>query len=468
MIKFGTDGWRARIAEDFTMDSVARAAAATARYIKKNKKEKKGFVIGYDHRFLSESFACICANILSQKSIKVYLLDKPVPTQIVSFAVKKLNAYGGIMITASHNPFSYNGFKLKIDKGCSAPPEVTRIIEKELNNVGDVNYNIKNVACIKHVNVDREYFGHISRLLDLNIIRSSRTRAIIDPMYGSGANYLGKFARKFKLRIDEINNWRDPLFGGINPEPLEYNLGKLIKTIKREKKWDLGVALDGDADRLGAVGGNGRFINSQEVYVLLLYHLIKNKKLKGDIVKAFNMTAMIMNMAKEYKLKVHETKIGFKYIADEVLDKDIVLGGEESGGYSIKGHLPERDGIINGLMLMELVAYEGRPLEDILKNLYKKYGYYYYKRFDLNVRDNNKKKRMINKLFSSPPLKILNKKIVRKATLDGLKLFFDDGGWILYRVSGTEPLIRIYVEARSSKDVDKILEAGKKLILRIQ
>jgi phosphomannomutase len=237
--------------------------------------------------------------------------------------------------------------------------------------------------------------------------------------------------------------------------------------MSKQKKWDIGIALDGDADRLGAAGSKGRFINSQEVYILLLYHLIKNKNMKGDIVKAFNMTAMINPIAEENNIKIHETKIGFKYIADEILSKDILLGGEESGGYAVKGHLPERDGIFNGLMLMELVAYENMPPEKILDKLYKKYGYYYYGRYDLYIQDNEKKEAIANKLFLNPPEKILRKPVVKKENLDGLKLFFNDGGWILFRVSGTEPLIRIYVESRQKKGLNILLNEGKNLLLKI-
>lgn len=343
MIKFGTDGWRAVISKDYTFDNVKIVAQAIADYIKEID-DKRPVLVGYDTRFMSEEYARLCAGVLVANGIKTYLTKKPTPTPVVSFTVKNMNLAGAIMITASHNPPQWNGIKFKGDYGGSALPSIIAEIEKHLykNEVKFAEPESSNL--FSFIDPDKEYFEHIEKLVDLNLIAKSKPFAIIDPMHGAGVGYVKTLLEKYGIKHTQIRDERNPYFGGVNPEPIYKNLGKLIDTVVQNKA-DIGLATDGDADRVGAVDEKGEFIDSHRIYALLLRHLVEVKGLKGGVVKTFSTTNMVPILANKYGLKIYETPIGFKYICELFLKEDILIGGEESGGIGIKNHIPERDGI---------------------------------------------------------------------------------------------------------------------------
>ena len=459
LIKFGTDGWRARIAEDFTFRNLQLVAQALSDYLIEKKTAAKGIAIGYDNRFQSESFARAAAEVCSGAGIQTYLSPHAVPAPVLSFAVKNLNLAGGIMITASHNPPEWNGFKIKEEFGGSAFPETTQAVEKKLRETLHVTPSANN---IKSFDPDPAYLEKLKSLVDLDLIGNRRLKLIVDPMHGSGAGYF----KKLGLPVIEIRGERDPLFGGVNPEPIPINLEEPISLVKEtalkySSELTACIVLDGDSDRLAAIDGSGRFINTHHVFALLLHHLIAHRKLSGDIVKTFNISNLIDKLCKKYGRKLHITPIGFKYVAELMLKEDILLGGEESGGMGIKGFIPERDGILAGLMLFELMAYEKKTLAQILDEIMEEHGYFYYDRADIHT---DKAQEIVEKLKKSPPHKFANKIVAKVETLDGLKLNFEDEGWILFRASGTEPLLRIYVEARAEEELKQILGAGESLL----
>lgn len=459
IIKFGTDGWRAKIAEDFTFDNLLLVTQALVDYLKETGLASKGIAVGYDNRFQSENFARSAAELCSGAGLKTYLTKGSVPSPVLSFLVNQQDLGAGIMITASHNPPDWNGFKIKEGWGGSAFPETTKAVEKKLKNSLKIKPSNAN---LKIVDPKPAYLAKISSLVDLALLKSRKLKMVIDPMHGSGAGYF----KALGLPVIETRGNRDPLFGGVNPEPLPVNLEDSISFVKEvalkySSELTACVILDGDADRLAAIDGSGRFINTHNVFTLLLRHLIVHRKLSGNIVKTFNLSNLIDKMCHQYKTKLQVTPIGFKHVANLMMKEDILLGGEESGGMGIKGFIPERDGILAGLMLFELMSYEKQTLAKILDRIMDDLGYFYYDRTDLHTA---KAREIVDKLKKSPPDKFANKKVARVETLDGLKLNFEDEGWILFRASGTEPLLRVYVEGRSENEVKQILGAGESLL----
>ena len=456
MIKFGTDGWRAVIADEFTFDNVKTVAQAFSDNFSGL---NKSAVIGYDNRFLSSKFAYAAAEVLSGNGIEVFLCDKSCPTPAVSMHVVEKGAAAGIMITASHNPAKWNGFKIKESFGCSSSPETTKKVEALIGK------NIPKEADDSKISLfdpKEAYLNKVRAFVDLELISLSKIKIICDTMHGSGTGYL-KDALSGAAEVIEINGNIDPAFAGINPEPIEKNLSLLLKTCRQTRL--SGVALDGDADRIAACGSDGVFINTHQVFALLMYHLVENKKMKGDVVKTFNISRLIERMAAKYGLKLHETPIGFKYIAELMINGDVLIGGEESGGMGIKGHLPERDGVLAGLILTELMAFKKKSLDKILEDISKEYGYFYYDRLDLHLSD-DKKNSVIEMLKNDPPKELAGLAVKEILCLDGTKLILDDGSWILFRASGTEPLLRIYCEAASKDKVDRLIGEGQKLALK--
>ncbi len=455
MIKFGTDGWRALIAKDFTFENVQIVSQAFADYIGKT---SHPVIIGYDNRFLSEGFALAAAKVIASNGIRVLLSNSSCPTPAVSFHVKEFSAAAGIMITASHNPPEWNGFKVKGSYGGSAAIEITKGIEKKLSP--DKPVSIKEGINIEKFDPKKGYLEKLRSFVDMAKISSVNSPILIDPMFGSGSGYFTELL-KGTLNIREVNSYRDAYFGGVNPEPIPANLKSFMSQCAKEKAF--GIVLDGDADRIGAVSSDGTYINTHQIFALLLYHLVKNKKMSGAVVKTFNMSRLIDMMAEKYALKLHETPIGFKYICDLMIKEDILIGGEESGGMGIKGHLPERDGLLAGLLLIELMAFEGKSIETILDDISKQFARFYYDRVDIHI--DNKQKEAVNKALSEhPPKELAGHKIKESKTLDGYKFFLENGDWILFRPSGTEPLLRIYCEADSQEKVAKLLAEGRKLL----
>jgi len=462
-IKFGTDGWRDRIADNFTFSNLRLVTQALVDYLKEADLAGKGIAIGYDNRFQSKDFARAAAEICSGAGIRTLLAQHSVPSPVLSFAIKNLDLGAGIMITASHNPPEWNGFKIKESFGGSAFPETTREVEKRLKPTLHFTPSTSNIEAF---NPDQAYLDKIRSLVNLDLIKTHNLKIIIDPMYGSGSGYF----KALGLPVIEIRGRRDPLFGGINPEPLPVNLEESFSFVKEtalkfSNELTACIVLDGDADRLAAIDGSGRFINTHNVFVLLLKHLVVHRKFSGEVVKTFNLSILIDNLCRQYGLNLTVTPIGFKHIAKLMLEKDVLLGGEESGGMGIKGFIPERDGILAGLMLLELMAYEKKTLSQMLDEIMEEHGYFYYDRADFHT---EKGKELVEKLEKSPPALLAGKKVIKIESLDGLKLLFEDGGWILFRASGTEPLLRIYVEGRTPEEVKLILGLGENLFTSVR
>jgi phosphomannomutase len=466
MIKFGTDGWRARIAEEFTFDNVRLVTRALVAYLEEAGLAAKGVAVGYDNRFQSEDFARAAAEVCAGAGLTTLLTGHSVPSPVLSYAVKNRGLGSGIMITASHNPPDWNGFKIKENFGGSAFPETTQAVEKQLNKIQGSKIKTQNNSQvpITMFDPDPEYLAKIRSLVNLELIKAGKLRIIIDPMHGSGAGYF----KKLGLPVTEIRGERDPLFGGVNPEPLPVNLEESLSFVRETALKYPGeltacIVLDGDADRLAAIDGAGRFINTHNVFSLLLRHLKVNRKLDGGVVKTFNLTNLIDKLCAKYGQKLAVTPIGFKHIAKKMMEEDIMLGGEESGGMGIKGFIPERDGVLAGLTLLELMATEQKTLAQILDAVMAELGYFYYDRMDLHTEQARK---IVDHLTAAPPRTFAGLKLDRVETLDGLKFNFADESWVLFRASGTEPLLRVYVEGRTPDQVKLILGAGEDFVRR--
>ena len=455
-IKFGTDGWRAVINEDFTSQNVQLVAQAFVKYLKEANLADLGIAIGYDNRLNSEKFALDAAEICSGAGIKTYLTERSVPTPVISYSVKNMGLGAGIMITASHNPPNWNGFKIKEAFGGSAFPETTKAVESNLSPILSIKPSKDN---IKLFDPDPEYFKQIKSLVNIEKIKEAGITMVVDAMHGSGAGYF----KRLGLDVIEIRGNIDTTFGGINPEPIPANLNASVSYMKNLSKEKTGacIVLDGDADRLAAIDITGEFINTHKVFVLLLKHLFENRKMTGDVIKTFNLSNLINKLCINYKLKLKTTPIGFKHIAKEMIEGDVLLGGEESGGMGIKGNIPERDGILAGLNLFELMAETKMNLGKIMENIMQKDGYYYYDRIDVHTQ---KAIQIVDLLKNSPPDTFAGLKIASIETLDGLKFNFIDESWILFRASGTEPLLRIYAEGRSQGNLNALLSSAKEII----
>lgn len=456
-IKFGTDGWRGVISDDFTFENLIIVSLATAKYFSKHSKIDNGVVIGYDTRFLSDEYGKLVARVLASKGIKVLLADKMVTSPMVSLAAKYMNLAGGVMITASHNPPKYNGFKIKGDFGGSAHPEMVAEVEKELNNV-EKNYKpddfetLVEKGLIVLYDLRKYYKDYILTKFDINKIKNSGLRIIYDSMYGSGQGFL-----KELLGVDELHDEHNPLFGKVNPEPLEENLQELSQKVVSEK-YDLGLAVDGDADRIGAIDEKGNFVDSHKIFSLLLKYLYEKKNLRGMVVKTFSTTEMLNKMCDKYGLEITVTPVGFKHVCKLMLEKDVLIGGEESGGIGVKIHLPERDGIFLSLLMTELLIDYQKPLSELVQSLENEFGPHKYKRIDIHTTE-EKKQEILNKCKSGKITNLNGYEVIRTSDLDGYK-FFVENGWLLIRASGTEPILRFYSEADTFEKVEKLLDAG--------
>ncbi len=461
MIRFGTDGWRAVISEEFTYANVRVVAQAIADYVLDTAGGQPLIVIGYDTRFLSDKYAGECAGVLAANGIKVLLADRVTPTPALSFAVKDCRAAGGIMITASHNPYQYNGIKYKAGYGGSALPDIIAQIEARLNcQSPKVMTPAEAVSrgLVQYFNGEEAYCRQLRCLVDLQKITRAGHRVVIDPMHGAGAGFIKRLLAAEGMEVVEVRGECNPLFGGVNPEPIRPNLQVLVEAVTAAKA-HAGFATDGDADRVGAVDANGEFVNSHIIYALLLRYLIRERKWTGGVVKTFSTSQMIDKLAARFEIPVFETPIGFKYICELFLQEDILLGGEESGGIGFKNHIPERDGILCSLLLMELMAAYDKPLHEIIDEMMQEIGYHYYDRADLHLLPEAKAKAM-QALQEKPPKMIAGVKVSEVLTLDGRKFMLADGSWLLFRASGTEPVVRVYAEAGSKAAVARLLKDG--------
>jgi phosphomannomutase len=468
-IKFGTDGWRGLIADDFTFENVRRVAAAIAGYVLKFEDPARGVIIGYDTRFLSDRVARAVADVIAAAGIPVKLANDYVPTPAVSYNVKKLGAAGGVMVTSSHNPWNWNGVKFKAKFGGSATPAIMKSIEDELES-GAVSVGTAPAGSkIEEVDLKPAYVAAISQFADLEIIRSANFKFAIDSMYGSGRGILPAIFDAHGIRYVAIRQEVNPLFPGINPEPILPHVALLQETVLKEK-CHAGLATDGDADRIGAVAEDGSFVDSHKCMCVLLNWLLQYKKWPGDVVRAFNTTGMMDRIAAKYGRKLYECNIGFKYIADLMMEHEILIGGEESGGIGYGRFLPERDGILNALLLANVMAEEKKPLGELVADLQREFGAHYYGRRDLHISDEMKNSAI--QRAGDPQTKRLGAyAILRKENRDGVKCFLDaprngNGAdpWVLFRASGTERMLRCYVEAASPELVEEILESGEQFV----
>ncbi len=465
-IKFGTDGWRAIIADDFTFDNVRRVAGAIAAYVLKHEDPSRGVIVGYDTRFGSPWFARAAAEVLSEAGIPVKLANDHTPTPAISFAVKSQGAAGGVVITSSHNPWNWNGVKFKGKFGGSATPAIMKVIEQETAAGARPKGT---TAAIEEVDLKPAYIRAVCQFADLDLIAKANFKFAIDSMYGSGRGILAKIFAEHGIQHVAIRQDVNPLFPGINPEPIEPHVRALQDVVVGEK-CHAGFATDGDADRIGAVAEDCRFVDSHKIFAVLLEWILRRKQWPGEVVRAFNTTRMLDRIAAKYGRKLNECSIGFKYIADLMMEREIVIGGEESGGIGYSRYLPERDGILNSLLLANVMAEEQKPLGVLVAELQKEYGPHYYGRRDLHISDEIKNG-AITRAKADDTRKLGKYAVVKKESLDGIKFFLDaptngNGAeaWVLFRASGTEPLLRIYSEAASQDLVEEILAASEAFV----
>lgn len=459
-IQFGTDGWRDTMDSDFTIENVTRVAQAYIDHYAAQGNAQKGFFVGYDNRENSEVFAKRTAEVISGKGFPVQLSKQACPTQVVSFMVQHLSLCSGVMITASHNPPQYNGFKVKEPQGCSSFPETTDAIMQHLDKTPSKLTADK----ITLYDPRPEYFKYIEQRINFEKIKAANIAIFVNPLFGSASGYIPELLNKHGISATEINNTRDIHFGGFNPEPLAYNVPDFMEKIRLSKQnFAVGLITDGDGDRNGACGTTGEFINSQKVFSILFHHFAENLDKPGKLVHAFNGTKLLDKLAKALGREVTTTKIGFKYIAEEILKGDVLIGGEESGGYSASGNIPDRDGILNSLYLLEVMAHEHKTLDQIYAELETRFGKHCYDRLDMHI-DNQIKAKAIAELKAQKLVSLNNKKILRYEELDGIKVHFTDESWILFRASGTEPLLRIYCEAATEQIVKEMLNSAEAFV----
>ncbi len=464
-IKFGTDGWRGVIAKDFTFENISLVSLATAEQfledLKENPKKNNLVFIGYDRRFLGKEFAIKVSEIFSSKGLNVNLYNTDVPTPMVSFDVKKNNAVGGIVITASHNPPEFSGFKIKQSDGCSASKSYTDKIEQRLNGLDFYKSDSQKKATYNVINPSQAYISFINKTIDIESLKSLDKTIIVDSMYGTGGNYVEDFLSGGKIKVKTIRSNIDVTFGGMNPEPMMPQLIPLSEEVVKNKAY-IGLATDGDADRVGAMSENGEYINTHKILSILLYYLVEKKKLSGSVVLTFSQSVLVKKMAKHYGLKLFEVPIGFKHIADLMLKEDILIGAEEANGIGSKLHfIPERDGIFNSLLLLEAVNSFKLTPSKLIEKIHSEFGAFYYDRIDLHIESPSLGKDFVKRVEVNPPKDVNGQKVKEIQTLDGTKLIFEDDSWLLFRGSGTEPLLRIYSEAKSIETVKSNLKFGE-------
>ena len=465
-IKFGTDGWRGIIADDFTFENVRRVAGAIASYVLKHEEPGQGVVIGYDTRFASQRAARVASEVLSGAGIAIKLASDYTPTPAISLAVKNMGAAGGVVITSSHNPWNWNGVKFKGKFGGSATPAIMKVIEAELRAAAMPSGN---KGSIEEIDLKRAYIEAVCSFADMELIRKANFKFAIDSMYGSGRGVLAQIFNDHGIQHVAIRQELNPLFPGINPEPIEPHIALLQETVVKNG-CHAGFATDGDADRIGAVAEDGSFVDSHKIFSVLLRWLLERKKWPGDVVRAFNTTLMLDRIAAKYGRKLHECPIGFKYIADLMMEREIVIGGEESGGIGYSRYLPERDGILNSLLLANVMAEEGKPLGQLVADLQREFGPHHYGRRDLHIPEEVKQD-AIQRARSEQTKRLGRYSVLKKEGLDGIKFFLGASSngngaepWILFRASGTEPLLRVYAEAASPELVEEILSSAEAFV----
>jgi phosphomannomutase len=467
-IRFGTDGWRGVIGDDFTFASVRRVAQGTAEYLL-SRAEYPVAVVGYDCRFASEEFARAVADVFAANGVRSLIFDRPSPTQVASWTVIDRKAAGAAVITASHNPYLFNGVKYKPETGSSAPGDVIAELERRINATPEIAAPERGaIADLITVYDPRpSYYEQIGRMVDLEAIKRAGLRIVHECMYGSGYRYVADLLGGGTTSVTELHHERNPFFGGINPEPIPPNIDAAIAVMRAGGGNDLCICTDGDADRVGIIDENGRFIDQLQVYALLMIYLFEVRGMGGPVVKTVNMTSMADKLGAEFGAEVFEVPVGFKNIAPKMMESDAVLGGEESGGYAIRGHIPERDGILVGLLFADMIVRLGKPLSQILADLEKRVGPHAYARHDIHLpRDtyDGERRRILDLLAANEPSEVAGVKVIRVRADDGFKFYLADGSWVLLRASGTEPLVRVYSEAATNGDVEARLTAIEDIV----
>jgi phosphomannomutase len=465
VVQFGTDGWRAVIAETYTFDNVRLAAQASAEYFISSGKAAHGIGIGYDTRFGSDRFARAVAEVLTANGVKVLLNDRFQPTPVISYSVIDRHTGGAIIITASHNPGTDNGFKVKSDIGASAPPEVIEQIERNIERL-EGHDGVKRIelaqaessGLLEIFDATPAYDAQIARLVDLQTLRDAGIHVVADSMYGTGQGYFKRLLSGGRTTVDEIHNVVNPAFPGLAPEPIRPHVDELLRVV-RERGAHVGLATDGDSDRIGLVAEDGTFVNQHQVFGLLVLYLTEQRGLRGPAVRSVTMTSMADAYMERLGQKVIETPVGFKYIGATMVEQNAILGGEESGGFGMQGHLPERDAIVAGLFLVDLMVRLGRPMSGVLDYMREKMGDWYYLRRDVRY-PASERAAIAERVAHAAPEALDGSPVTSVGTKDGYKFYADDGSWLLIRFSGTEPLLRIYTETTSPERVDRLLQEG--------
>lgn len=473
-IKFGTDGWRGIIADDYTYDSVRVATQGIAQYLVS--RPNPSAIVGYDTRFSSDLFAREVSQVLAANGITVDLIDAPAPTQVSTYAILDRKASGGLVITASHNPYYFSGLKYKPEYAGSASPEVTNRLEEEIQRV-QRGGRVRQVRFDDAVRDGRitifdpmpAYVAQVNRLVNLDRIKAAGLRILHEPMYGASQGYIRALLEGGETTVSEIHQERNPGFGGMHPEPIAQWMPEALERM-RSGRYDLGIANDGDADRVGIIDERGQFINQLQVMALLMMYLVEKRGQKGDVVRSLTSTSMADRLGERFGVKVHEMPVGFKYLGPKMIEVNAILAGEESGGFAFRGHIPERDGVLSGIMFADMIVDYGKPLSKILDHLTELVGPHFYARHDLHLDRQEypaRRQEIYGRLQNEPPTELAGARIVRSRTDDGFKYYLEDGSWVLIRFSGTEPLIRVYSEAPSKERVDQLLAAlEEKLGLR--
>ena len=470
-IKFGTDGWRAIIADQFTYSNVELVTRAVVGYLKQAYSPEKPVVIGYDTRFMADKFAQRAADVLNEYGINVLLTNKDTPTPVVAYSAKDLNTAGALMFTASHNPPEYCGIKYIPDYAGPATNDITDVIVANVEKLqnGDDSFleKVDKKGKTDKFDPKPEYFKWVRKIINFDKIKQNPVKVYYDPMYATGRGYLDELLKEAGCEVYVLHDWIDPLYGGFMPEPKVELLGEVIKTVK-ENSPAIGFATDGDADRFGVIDENAHFLLPNMVIAVLMHHLVKNKGFKGSVVRSVATTHMLDMLARKKGLKIHETPVGFKHIGAIMREEDVIIGGEESGGLSILHHIPEKDGIVANLSIVEAMAYEKRSLIDIQKEIKQEAGCEFYnERLDLKVEESVKKS-FVKQFAENPPESVAGVKVKKVSTIDGAKLYLEDESWILTRPSGTEPLLRIYFETHSLDRLSKMIKEIKDMVLSVK
>ena len=467
-IKFGTDGWRGVIADDFTFDNVALGAQGVAGYLHRQGSADGGLVVGYDTRFASREFAARVAEVMAGNGIPILLASSAAPTPVVSYNVLHRKAAGAAIITASHNPAGWNGFKFKPDYAGSATPEITDRLEAEISRAEAEGVRsmpleaARSRGLVQDLDPRPPYLEQIARLVDLDAISTSGIRLVVDAMYGAGAGYAAALLPGL-AEMTELHGHVNPAFPGLErPEPIGSNLAELSRSVVEDGA-DVGIAFDGDADRVGIVDENGTFITPLQTYGLLALYLMEGRGERGALVKSLTTTSMVYTLGERYGVPVFETPVGFKHICPVMLRENALMGGEESGGFGFRGHIPERDGLLSGLLVLEHMARSGKRPSELLRDLYDAVGPHHYQRRDRSFPPGDRDL-LSSRLTEAAPDQVAGMRVVRTDSLDGRRFVLDGNQWLLMRFSGTEPLLRMYAEAKSPEKVESLLDAAEELL----